>query len=391
MAQFCTHCKQKIGMLSGYKCKDACFCTSCVSRLDKIYIDNLCLFMADQIEDILLLVDSESALVNNEGLKEILKCRIEWIKRKAASKADLDKIESSYRKECKEVNRYWDHSLQEVENDFKRFKNKNGGKLNPVQRQNYERMVQENQKFREEDIRDVQKNYSIDKETIFHFFSEASENVEKENEKLFTILEKIKEQAEKIREENNEKDDREQAKFEEEQEELKKNEEKLKWEAERQARLEKEEKAREEEKRKAQDSIDRKAKELAEQKIQEELEQIKITAEKKALEEAREKAELQAKQAAEKALKKAENEKRKASVKEERKKNPRHLAILSFICSIVSWPSIMLIYPPIPLAIAGIVLGIKGRKSEKKKLAMAGIIIGSLLILLYVVVGIAVI
>lgn len=410
MAQFCVKCNKKLGIFSGYKCKDAYFCSSCIAGLGRIYIDNLIFLTANQIEDILLLSDNDDELVKNGDLEESVKSRITWIKRMNECKKDLNRIESDYRKECNEINRHWDNELRETENDFKEYRKKNGGRLNSNQRQNYERMKQEIEDFREADMNELNRNYLIDKEAMSDFHKEASENVEKENEKLSVILEKIKERADIIREEKNKREaedsvdkklhkDSEYIKEKDEEREL----EKARIQAEQQAREEakavadkkvKEEleqikkKAEKEAVEKARIQAEQQAKEeaktVADKKVKEELEQIKKKAEKEAFEEAKERAELKAKQEAEKLLKKSENEKKRREAKEARKNNPTHLAILSLVCSIASWFSIMLVFPPFLLAIMGIVFGIKGRKSDKKKIAWAGIIISSLLILFFV-------
>ena len=65
----------------------------------------------------------------------------------------------------------------------------------------------------------------------------------------------------------------------------------------------------------------------------------------------------------------------KAKKQDERKNNPKHLAIISLILGIISYLSILTIIIPITTSITGIVLGFKGLKSEKKKTAVAGIII----------------
>lgn len=157
-------------------------------------------------------------------------------------------------------------------------------------------------------------------------------------------------------------------------------------EAEQQAQIESEEKIREGKKRKAQEEIERQAKIAAEQKIKEELDEIKANAEAEALKEAREKAELKAKEEAKKLLEKEERQRKREIAKENRKKNPSHLAVVSLICSILSWVTIITIIPAFILAIIGIVSGIKSRQSDKKKMAWAGIIISLIYFIFWIVI-----
>lgn len=71
--------------------------------------------------------------------------------------------------------------------------------------------------------------------------------------------------------------------------------------------------------------------------------------------------------------------------KEDRKNNPKHLAILSLIFAIVSYPLIITtIFLPIITAPIGLILGIKGLKSTKKITAVFGIILSAIVILFYI-------
>ena len=74
----------------------------------------------------------------------------------------------------------------------------------------------------------------------------------------------------------------------------------------------------------------------------------------------------------------------KARKQEERKNNPKHLAIASLILGIVSYLSILAIIVPIATSILGIVFGFKGLKSEKKKTAIAGIIVNISFIIFFI-------
>ncbi len=74
----------------------------------------------------------------------------------------------------------------------------------------------------------------------------------------------------------------------------------------------------------------------------------------------------------------------KARKQEERKNNPKHLAITSLILGIVSYLSILGIVVPIATSILGIVFGFKGLKSEKKKTAIAGIIVNISFIVFFI-------
>ena len=74
----------------------------------------------------------------------------------------------------------------------------------------------------------------------------------------------------------------------------------------------------------------------------------------------------------------------KARKQEERKNNPKHLAITSLILGIVSYLSILAIVVPIVTSILGIVFGFKGLKSEKKKTAIAGIIVNISFIVFFI-------
>ena len=65
----------------------------------------------------------------------------------------------------------------------------------------------------------------------------------------------------------------------------------------------------------------------------------------------------------------------KVKKQEVRKNNPKHLAIASLILGIISYLSILTVIVPIITCILGIVFGFKGTKSEKKKIAIAGIVL----------------
>lgn len=76
----------------------------------------------------------------------------------------------------------------------------------------------------------------------------------------------------------------------------------------------------------------------------------------------------------------------KAKKQEERKNNPKHLAVASLILGIISYLSIVTIIIPIATSILGIIWGVKGRKSEKKKIAIAGIVLNIGFIVLFIII-----
>ena len=130
------------------------------------------------------------------------------------------------------------------------------------------------------------------------------------------------------------------------------------------------------ERKKAQQEIERRAHEEAKEKLKGELEEIRVEAERKALDEAREKAMRHEKEKIAKDLQ-----------REERKKNPTHLAIISLVCSILSWVTVMTVLPPFILAVIGLITGIKALKSSRRKMAIAGIIVSAALIIFIAVIG----
>ena len=78
----------------------------------------------------------------------------------------------------------------------------------------------------------------------------------------------------------------------------------------------------------------------------------------------------------------------KIKKQEERKNNPKHLAITSLILGIVSYITMITVAIPIVTSILGIVFGFKGLKSEKKKTSIAGIVINISFILLLIAIAI---
>jgi hypothetical protein len=378
LATFCTKCNKKLNIFNSYKCKDQHFCYDCISKLDKTIIENLSLFTADQVNDIILLANDK---IEVPELPKILSERKYWIKETEKCKKELQKIERDYKKECNDCIYERDRDLKEIDRDFQKYKKDNGGRLSSVQIYNQESLKQEIQDNCDENLKDLDKNYEIDKKAMAEFINEASGHVDSCNSALTEFLATLGNRTIEIKE---------RLEIERIQAEV---EQKAQEEAERKAREEAEQRAREEEQRKARVNIESQAKEEADLKVQAELEQFKAEAEKKALAEAREKAEKQAKDEADKKLK-AETHKEKKEDSQKCKENPKQLAVYSLICSCLSWVclfSTILAFLSIPFAIAGVVIGIKGIKLNKNAMATAGIIIGGVLLLVFIVVMIAII
>lgn len=70
--------------------------------------------------------------------------------------------------------------------------------------------------------------------------------------------------------------------------------------------------------------------------------------------------------------------------KEERKNNPKHLSVLSLICSIISYPLIFTFILPFITVPLSIVLGVKGMKSTLKIPAILGIVLSAAVAVFYV-------
>lgn len=131
--------------------------------------------------------------------------------------------------------------------------------------------------------------------------------------------------------------------------------------------------------------IEQQAKNDAEQKQQKGYEGIQIAADLKIEQETEKNALVEPEKRT-----KPETEKPKENV-QKRKKNPTHLAALSLVCSIAGWVTFfmilispILLFPSLLLGIVGIVFGVKSIKSDRKKMAVVGIIISALLLMLYI-------
>lgn len=201
-------------------------------------------------------------------------------------------------------------------------------------------------------------------------------NIEADKKKEEELRRKAREEAErKVREEQERK-----IREETERKIREEAERKVRAEIEEKIRRETEQKAREEAERRAREELERRAREEAERKAYEE-------AERRAREEAEQKARRSMVQTAEatSSMKRAVISDNRGPAKPQQKKKS-YLAVLALICSILAWFTADTIILPVPLAITGIVLGNKSRKSGKKKTATAGIVIGSLLIGLYIIV-----
>ena len=145
----------------------------------------------------------------------------------------------------------------------------------------------------------------------------------------------------------------------------------IRTEAEEKARIEKEKAEKEEA-----EALRLKAE--AEEKARLEIERIQKEEQLKKETELRIQAEAEAK------IRLQEEKEEQKRKQEERKNNPKHLAIMSLILGFVSYFSILAISVPLATSILGIVFGFKGFKSEKKKTAIAGIIINISFIVLFI-------
>lgn len=173
---------------------------------------------------------------------------------------------------------------------------------------------------------------------------------------------------------------------------------KARIEAEQKAKAEAEKNAREEAARQAKAEEARRAKEEAEAKEQAKLEtelriraeaeaKVRLEAEQRAKAEADRKAQEEA--AAQAEAKRLEREQRR----EDRKNNPTHLAWAGLVLGIVTYIMLVTISPVALLtSIAGILLGIRGLKSTKKRVALISIILSGAIwiITLVAIIGIAI-
>lgn len=75
----------------------------------------------------------------------------------------------------------------------------------------------------------------------------------------------------------------------------------------------------------------------------------------------------------------------KRDKKAERKQDPKHLAILSLIFGIISYPLSLTILIPLVTVPLGIIFGVKGLKSSKKKTSILGLILNFSFVILIVV------
>lgn len=117
--------------------------------------------------------------------------------------------------------------------------------------------------------------------------------------------------------------------------------------------------------------------------LKSELDTIKANTKEKALQEFREKARIR-ENGDEKIVKSARIE----QVREKRvakDKNPTTLSWLSLVGGILTWCTLGLIFPPFILAIASVVLGIKGFKSTRKIISIIGIVLGGMFYALIIV------
>lgn len=368
MAQNCVRCGKKINIFSEYKCKDGSFCSDCLGDLNKVILDSLACFTSDQVSDLLLLRERNDKILADDALEKLLKKRRYWISELEKNKLELNKIEKDFKKNYDNETRERNNALRKCDWEFERFKKDNKGKISAIQIQNHNEFRQTMADNYEENLKDLQELYHFDKEAMKEFYEEANENVKKTNDELNEFIKLMQQRADELKEIDNS------AKIEAE--------ENIQGELEsiKEAAMER---ALEEARNDAKIKAANQARIEAEEKIKEELEEIKAKAEQKALEEAKAKAELLEKENATKQLEKEERERQKAQAKAERARNPTHLAIISLVCAILSWLAIITVIPAFALAVAAIVTGIRGLKSSRKKMAIAGTILGVLLIALY--------
>ena len=378
MSQICAKCGKKVNMFTGFKCKDGNFCNDCVSSLSPFILGNLTYFAKAEILDLLYLKERDDDLVKDDTLEKLLGKKIYWEKEVNQSKKDWDENERYRETERKKELRYKEKSLKELDR-------KAGSQS--LFRQGIIETYNAN-------IADIESVYQANKADLTELYDEAKSGIEEATNNFHDFLTLIANRAQELRGiEKQVKDDAEAA-IQGELEDIKKKaqekalteaREKAKIEAERLAqkeaeeciRREKEERAQIElERKKAQQEIERRAHEEAKEKLKGELEEIRVEAERKALDEAREKAMRHEKEKIAKDLQ-----------REERKKNPTHLAIISLVCSILSWVTVMTVLPPFILAVIGLITGIKALKSSRRKMAIAGIIVSAALIIFIAVIG----
>ena len=394
MSQICSKCGKKVNMFTGFKCKDGNFCNDCVSSLSPFILGNLTYFAKAEILDLLCLKERDDDLVKDDTLEKLLGKKIYWEKEVNQSKKDWDENENYRKTETEKELREKERDLKELERDYAKLKKECKGRLSERQISVHNYAKQEIIKTTDENIADIESVYQANKADLTELYDEAKSGIKEATNNFNDILTFIANRAQELRGiEKQVKDDAEAA-IQGELEDIKKKaqekalteaREKAKIEAERLAqkeaeeciRREKEERAQIElERKKAQQEIERRAHEEAKEKLKGELEEIRVEAERKALDEAREKAMRHEKEKIAKDLQ-----------REERKKNPTHLAIISLVCSILSWVTVMTVLPPFILAVIGLITGIKALKSSRRKMAIAGIIVSAALIIFIAVIG----
>ena len=331
MDKICCNCKKKLGILFYYRCGNHFFCMDCLSGVHNYITKNLDVLYPELVQDIILLSKEKDDLYKNNFLEKVLKEREDCEKWKKADQADLKEIDREYQQDCRELKKELERDLREAEKEQKEYIRSQHNRISIHQKRVMEEVKQGIIDNYEKDLAFVKDNYELDKKGINEIIRKGNEKKEKNDMELEYAIQRIRYRADEVRKEL--------------------------------------ERARKAEEARAMEKKIQEEKLHCEEKINEEVvKPEKIAIDKKV----------------------KEKEAKQENIQEvekggEIKKNSEYLAWISLVTSVLAWLTMVTGILPLIFLPISLVTGIKGLKTTKRNLAIAGIVISSIPILLVII------